>query len=945
MPPDIPTATYRLQLTKDFGFDDAAKLVPYLKRLGISHLYASPFLKARAGSTHGYDIVDHRELNPELGGDAGFARLSDALAAEDLGLILDFVPNHMGVGRADNEWWLDVLEWGQKSPYARFFDIDWETIPNKAEGGVLLPILGRLYGDALEAGEIKLAYDAAEGSFSAWYFEHRLPIRPNRYGDILRNVVAAAGATAEPAARRLIEIASLHPDPRDPARKDAPALKAMLAAATGAAEVIERGLKAYRPSEDPAALMALHRLLERQHYRLAHWRVAVTEINYRRFFDINDLAGLRVEDMRAFTAVHHLVAGLIAENRLHGLRLDHIDGLQNPAQYTERLQRLVRRLRRGPRARRPFYILVEKILGEGEPLPRLPGVAGTTGYEWLNVISRLLVDPGGMPTLEAAARQQTGVVAPFEDIVRQAKRRVLDTMLASEFTVLSRLLARIASGHWRTRDFTLDRLRGALRLCILHFPVYRTYVDPDGASDADRATIGRAIAAARSEWFGPDTEIFEFLQDALTLDLIGTDRQGFSKARVIRFAMKVQQLTGPVMAKSLEDTAFYRYAPLLALNEVGGEPTAPALSTDAFHAMMRERAERAPHGMTATATHDTKRGEDARARLLALSEFADEWSELVTAWATANAPLVSEAEGRRAPSRLHEYLIYQTLLGAWPLEGPDDNFVARMEAYAVKAARESKLETSWMNPNEAYEAALAGFVRGLLDRSRSAAFMNAFDVFARRIALVGALNGLVQLTLKAMMPGVPDFYQGTEYWDLSLVDPDNRRPVDFSARSQALDHVTNAPDWPRLAEHWTTGDIKLALTRELLAVRRALPDLFAHGDYRALSVHGDDAGHVVAFARTRGRDAIIVVAGRHFAPCSEGGRRWAAGESWNATVGLQDFAIGRSILPGQQEAAKGQAPVSALLDVLPVAVLRATVTTDAFEPGPRRRSRAVPIDT
>lgn len=943
MPTDIPTSTYRLQFTREFGFDDAARVVPYLRALGISHVYASPFLKARSGSTHGYDIVDHAALNPELGGEEAFGRLSDALRDADIGLILDFVPNHMGVGRDDNGWWLDVLEWGPRSPHARAFDIDWESLPNKPEGGVLLPILGGLYGDVLEAGEIALKYHAGEGSFSAWYYEHRLPIRPNRYGDIIRTVVTAAGANGVAAGRRLMEVASLYPDPRDPARDEAPAFKAALAGVEGGAEIIARGLSAYTVSpDDPSAVVALHRLLERQHYRLAHWRVAVSEINYRRFFDINDLAGLRVEDMHTFTAVHRLVIRLIADGRLHGLRLDHIDGLHDPAQYTDRLQRLVRRVRGGGSRSRPFYVLVEKILGEGEAMPRLPGVAGTTGYEALNEISRLLVDGRGLPTLRATAAAETGLTQPFEEVVRAAKWRVLDSMLASEFTVLARQLARIAVGHWRTRDYPFDRLRAALRFYVLNFPVYRSYVTPDGPGAGDRAVIARAIAAARAEWFGPDAAIFDFLQDALTLDLVAPGRAGYSRARVVRFALKVQQLTGPVMAKSLEDTAFYRYVPLLALNEVGGEPDLPGLAPDEFHARMQARGRAAPHALTATATHDTKRGEDARARILVLSEMAEEWRSHAEHWASLNAPLAGQVNGRRAPSRLAEYLIYQTLMGAWPSGDIDAAFVSRIEAYAIKAAREAKLETSWMNANEPYEAALQQFVRDILDPARSPGFIDSAAALAGRIGLVGALNGLVQLTLKATMPGVPDFYQGTEGWDFSLVDPDNRRPVDFVSRATDLAAIGDAPDWEGLVRSFADGRIKLALTRRLVALRQELPRVFAGSGYRALPVSGRDGDHLVAFARGHGREAVVVVVGRHFLGTTDGGRAWQTGAEWDAVVDLQGFrltgdALGRGPVPEGTTL-----PASAFFGPLPVFVAAAVPPGVSPRPAAPRARRGRP---
>lgn len=935
MSPSIPIATYRMQLTARFGFDAAADLVPYLKALGISHLYASPFLKARAGSTHGYDITDHAALNPELGGEEAFDRLCDALAAADLGLILDFVPNHMGINYADNAWWLDVLEWGPKSPRAKSFDIDWELLPHRRDGGVLLPILGAPYGKVLEGGEIRLKYDAAEGSFSAWYYEHRLPISPSRYGEILRNVVAAAGAEHEAAGRRLVELAAQQFGPNRPAYDEAPAFKAALAAVSGGPAIIERGLRAYRPtSEDNAPAVLLHRLLERQHYRLAHWRLALTEINYRRFFDINNLAGLRMEDARTLRESHALVARLIAQGRLHGLRLDHIDGLRDPINYFRRLQRIVRQAQRaGEGTTKPFYVVIEKILAEQEPLPRFEGVHGTTGYEWLNVISRVLVEDAGLKHLEMHRPELTDNPRSFQVILERAKLRVLETLLASEFTVLTRLLARVAAGHYSTRDFGIDRLRLALQEFIVHFPVYRTYVRPAGVSAEDRATIARTIDAARARWVGTDTDIFNFLQDALTLDLIAPGRSGYSTARVTRFALKVQQFTGPMMAKSLEDTAFYRHIRLLALNEVGGHPDAAGLSIDGFHRRMEARVAASPHGMTATATHDTKRGEDARARVLTISELAGEWLEAVRYWHALNDRLVARLHGARAPSRLHETMLYQTLVGAWPLDGREPGFADRVQAYAVKAAREGKVETSWTNPNEAYEKALTAFVGAILDPGQSAEFIDSFEQFTRRATLLGALNSLVQLALKATIPGVPDFYQGTELWDLSLVDPDNRRPVDFSLRAAALGALAQSPDWSALASSWRDGRIKLALTHRLLAWRCERRLLFERGDYRPLAVSGRDRDHVIAFARTRRRDAAIIVAGRHFAPLTERGRRWPGATDWDATLHLDGFANPRDRLHSGRGIAGHRIEIANLFERLPVALLDASHGT----PAPLRR--------
>jgi (1->4)-alpha-D-glucan 1-alpha-D-glucosylmutase len=917
MPPAIPIATYRLQLTANFDFDAAAAIVPYLKALGITHLYASPFMKAREGSTHGYDIVDHTRINPELGGDAGFERLSRTLTQHDLGLILDFVPNHVGVHFADNPWWLDVLEWGPGSPHASSFDIDWEQLPYRARGGVLLPVIGSSYGEALEKGGIELRYDPNEGSFSAWYFEHRLPIAPERYSEILRTVVKEAGAEDSAAGKRILELASRYPGLRHPNRKEAPAFKAELKDIAEDGEIVARGLDAYRAGPGRSAqILALHHLLERQHYKLGHWRLASSDINYRRFFDINTLAGLRVEDPGTFDAIHRMVKNLIAEGKLQGLRLDHIDGLRDPAQYFQRLRRLIRDAQ-GADAK-PFYIVIEKILGEHETIPRFTGVHGTTGYEWLNAITRVLVDSKGLDPLDEVWRQISNISPRLDPVLKDAKRRVLETLLTSEFTVLTRLLARIAGGHYSTRDYSADSLRQALELYILHFPVYRTYLTPAGPTEHDRALISETIEKARTDWFAADDGIFDFLRDTLTMDLIKPGRPPHSAPRVRRFALKVQQFTGPMMAKSLEDTTFYRYHRLLAVNEVGSNPAARGLSVHAFHQAMKIRAREWPHGMTATATHDTKRGEDARARLMALAELPGEWTSAVARWKILNAPhLVIEGE-MRAPSAPFEYMLYQALLGAWPPHGRDDYFLQRIKAYALKAAREGKQETSWLNPNQAYEAGLQTFIERILDRSASAEFLNSLEALAQRISLLGALNSLSQITLKATIPGVPDFYQGTEFWDLSLVDPDNRRPVDFSERAAVL-ASTQTPDWESLTQNWSNGHLKLAWTRHLLKLRTDLADLFTNGDYEPLEVSGSRRDNVIAFARRRGQDAAITVVAKSFAPLSQGGRTWPRAEAFEGALRLSGYSL-EGIDP---DAGVSEIRLSTLFRHLPVAAFKA----------------------
>jgi (1->4)-alpha-D-glucan 1-alpha-D-glucosylmutase len=916
MPRAVPLATYRLQLTPEFGFDAAADRVPYLKALGVTHLYSSPFMKSRRGSTHGYDVVDHNKFDAELGGEAGFERLSAALAKADLGLILDFVPNHVGVGHADNEWWLDVLEWGRGSPYAAHFDIDWEA----QNGRLLLPILGKPYGEALANGEIELRYASRDGSFSAWYFGHRLPICPVFYDEILRTMLAAAKVESE-AASRLADIAARCAATDSPDRAQADALKSALRDSAGAADIIARGISAYRASEENASgLAALERLLARQHYRLAHWRLAASELNYRRFFDIVELAGIRVENEETFGAVHRLAARLIATGRIDGLRLDHIDGLYDPQQYCIRLRALIEANRpRPPQQSGPFYVLVEKILAEDETPPPFAGVAGTTGYEVVNLLTRVLVDGAGLTRLKSLAEDFTGKPHDFSQTVENSKNKVLDTMLGSEFNALARLIARIAGQDARTRAYAPARLAAALRQYAIHFPIYRTYVTAEGCSPQDRKTIADTIAAARKDWAGEDAAIFDFLRDALTLDLAADPRSPYRAEDVCRFALKVQQFTGPLTAKSLEDTALYRDVRLIALNEVGGDPSLPALTAAQFHPRMAESATHHPHAMSATATHDTKRGEDARARIAALAELAADWEVNVRRWAKLNAAIRDRSQPR-APSATHEYLLYQTLLGAWPLEGVAEDFVERIKAYLTKAAREGKTETSWLEPDAAYEAALLQFAEAIL---RSDAFVQDFDAFARRAALIGALNSLSQLALKATVPGVPDFYQGSEFWELSLVDPDNRRPVDFPARERALAALGAAPDWPALAADWHSGRIKLALTRCLLRLRSELPHVFLDGAYVPLDVGGRDSDHVLAFARAHGEDAVIVAVGRHFAGVTGGGRNWAPGAQWETTLSLGAFSGITDVLRPGRRIAGGTVALAELFEGIPVALLRA----------------------
>ena len=566
-------------------------------------------------------------------------------------------------------------------------------------------------------------------------------------------------------------------------------------------------------------------------------------------------------------------------------------------------------------------MVIEKILGEHEELLAFSGVHGTTGYEWLNAITQVLLDGNGLDPLDEIWRQISNQPPRLAPVLKEAKRRVLETLLTSEFTVLSRLLARIAGGHYSTRDFSADSLRQALELYILHFPVYRTYLTPAGPTAHDRALIAETIEKARSEWFAADEGIFDFLRDTLTMDLIKPGRASHSAPRVRRFALKLQQFTGPMMAKSLEDTTFYRYHRLLALNEVGGDPAAAALPVEAFHDAMKLRAAEWPHGMTATATHDTKRGEDARMRLIALTEIPGEWASAVARWKVMNARHLAVKGEARAPSATSEYMLYQALLGAWPLGVYDAAFGERIQAYALKASREGKQETGWLNPNETYEAGLRTFIERILDPAVSAEFLHSMEALVRRLALLGALNSLSQVTLKTTMPGVPDFYQGTEFWDLSLVDPDNRRPVDFSERAHVLASL-ETPDWQRLAQNWPDGHVKLAWTRHLLKLRTELADVFTTGNYEPLRVNGPHRDHIIAFARRRGGDAAIVAVAKSFAALSQGGRVWPRPENYDGFLDIDGYAV-----QGFADADASQLRLSDIFGHLPAVVLKARVVS------------------
>ena len=915
-----PRATYRLQFNKDFGFDQAAALAPYLGGLGVSHLYASPYLKARPGSTHGYDIVDHAALNPELGDHAAFDRMVAALTANGIKQILDFVPNHMGVGGADNPLWLDVLEWGQDADHAGWFDIDWDPDHRYLRDKLLVPSLGDQYGVALDNGDLRLKFDADEGSFAVWaYDQHKLPICPLCYDRVLGDV--------HPALERLGDLFSGLPKWRPQVGRRADELKAELrdlARQPDMKAAIDAAIAQFNGEPGEAeSWRALDALIGEQNWRVAHFRVAGDDINYRRFFNVNDLAGIRMELPDVFDHTHRMILQLLRDGVLDGLRIDHIDGLLDPKAYLEQL-----RAAGGP----DFYLVVEKILAHHEALREDWPVQGTTGYEFTNLLLAALVDPAGEAAFDRLYRGFTGATQPFADIVRDCKLGIMANEMASELNTLARDAARVARQNPRTADFTRNILHRGLRAVVASFPVYRTYVDTrDRPTAADLRDLDWALSHARRMETEIDPSVFDFLAKLLSGELVAQPRSGFSPHTVLRCAMKFQQYSGPVMAKGLEDTAFYRYNRFLALNEVGGHPDSFGAPLAAFHKANAERARKWPSAMLGTSTHDTKRGEDVRARLAVLSEMPEEWERQINLWSRILRARRGDVEGTAPPDRNDEYMFYQLLVGSWPVEllgtdTPDSavitDYAERIKGALTKSMRESKVHSTWASPDSAYEDAMLAFADTALDPQSSATFLAAFRPFVERVARFGADNTLVQTALKLTVPGVPDIYQGSELWELSLVDPDNRRPVDFAARAALLREVKEAASLDRLMATWQDARFKLAATHALLNLRADYPDLFALGSYEPLMVEGADSDEICAFTRQHGAVTLLVVAARFPA------RRAERGGHLDAQLRLPEGLAGRRWIdvlngPGITLAAESVA-VDGLLAGVAVAVRVAT---------------------
>ena len=828
----IPGATYRLQFGEEFGFDEARALVPYLFELGITDLYASPLLAAREG-TSGYHVTDPTRLDPSLGTRQDFDRLVAELRRHDMGLLLDFVPNHMAAS-SENPWWMDVLKQGRRSRFARFFDIDWDA----GQDRVIVPVLAAPLEDILGSGELKLDTSAREPTVR--YRDHTFPIAPGSY----------------------------------------------------------------------FYAIGMGELLEHQHYRLVHWREAGRRINYRRFFDISDLVGLRVEDREVFAATHALVFDLVREGAVTGLRVDHVDGLRDPLLYLRRLQDTVT-----ASIGAPLYVLVEKILGEEETLPADWPVAGTTGYEFISAVTGLFTDPRGLARLRRLSRRRESP-SRFRDLAVEKKRQVIDELFGGEMRALSARLATLAGGEEGIDQGACGEVIAAL---TAELPVYRTYIRAPRVGAQDRAYIETASAGAMRRARRRKWPALSFLRRVLLLDG-PADPDAW-----LDFVLRWQQFTGPVAAKGVEDSALYADPAFLARNEVGCEPGERPASVDDFHAFNAARQKRFRHGLSSTSTHDTKRSEDVRTRIAVLSEIPDRWADHVDTWRRWNASLRDEVGGNRAPDDDDELYLYETFVGLWGAPGEDGkDLVRRLQLHATKAIREARIHTSWIDPDPGYEHAVGAFVRAALSSS-PARFRRDLTRFAAEVAAPAAIQSLSQVLLKIAAPGVPDFYQGTELWNLRLVDPDNRRPVDFRHRVASLERLARGSDPREFLRDVHGAKTKLLVTARALRVRREHAELFAEGAYVPLEVHGPRASHVVAFARRRRSEWAIAVAPRLVAGIA-GPKRPPVGSMWEGTRIFLPPAAPRAwvdaLCGSEVRAAHGKLDLTDVLGRFPVALLR-----------------------
>ena len=921
--PRVPISTYRLQFNRQFGFKEATEIIPYLQKLGISDIYSSPFFRSRPGSDHGYDVSNHNELNPPIGTREDFDAMVAALKERGMGQIADFVPNHMGITDPQNEWWTDVLENGPSSRFAQFFDIDWDPLKEALHNKVLLPILGDQYGRVLERGEFHLRFE--EGAFFLTYFDWVFPLNPRTYHFLLRIALEKLGQYSDE--DMYLDLESIltaleylpprtHTDDekiRERAREKEVIKRRLYRLCRECPQVEEAIELAIRQLEghvgEAHSFDKLDQLLDAQAYRLSYWKVAAEEINYRRFFDVNELAAIRVENPVVFDTIHKLLFELLETRSVTGLRIDHVDGLRDPKQYLTSLQRRYSELVDGDSAEpgRGLYLIVEKILSDNEKLRRDWPVFGTTGYDFTAEITQLLVDSNNGEQFSKIYRDFIERHVHFESLIYEKKKLVMDVSLASDIESLGHMLSDVSERDRLHRDFTLDSLSTVVRELIACFPVYRTYISAEGGvSEADRQVILRAVRAAKRRNAAIDTSIFDFLRDILLGEKF-EDSESESRRLRLEFVLKFQQCTGPMMAKGLEDTAFYIFNRLAALNEVGANPQQFGISLERFHERNRARLADSPRTLLASTTHDTKRSEDARARMVVLSEMPEEWQKWLYEWRSVNSGFKSNIEGDSAPNANEEYLAYQTLLGTWPFSAEEVNeeYLGRIQRYMLKAIKEAKVNSSWIQPNEDWEVAVKQFIAGILGPDHG--FRSKLDPAAAKIAWHGMLNSLTQAILKFTVPGVPDIYQGTELWDFSLVDPDNRRPVDFTLRQQLLEEVQKEGA-DTLFKTWQDGRIKMLITSRLLHLRQIAPALFETGSYYSFYANGELADCCVAFSRELNSQMILVIVPRFTTRLGTA----ESGFNWKDTELLVDKA-----LPALVDQLTGRT-LKAGLDVLPL---------------------------
>jgi (1->4)-alpha-D-glucan 1-alpha-D-glucosylmutase len=901
MPHSTPiSATYRLQFNKDFTFQDATKLLDYFSALGITHIYASPILRSQRGSRHGYDVTDPTRLNPELGTEADFFTLQTELRNRGMGLVLDIVPNHMSAS-SENSWWMDVLEHGPESVYASYFDIDWHPPSRTLDSKILLPVLGRPFAEVLESGEFKLSF--SDGRLFVQYFDSLFPLAPRTYAAILaKNIEQLRNKLGEDsnayqeysgivsALSAMSSAATIKPGEAGENRLRFEALRERLRQLVNAHSDVDKFLRERLSAfsgqaNDPASFSPMERLLAEQFYVLSYWQNVNEEINYRRFFTITDLVGMRVEDSQVFDATHGLILRLARQDPVDGLRIDHIDGLRDPLAY---LNRLRAQLNSDSTVVRDVAIFVEKILARTERLPQDWPVDGTTGYDFLNALNAIFVDPKGAKCIEEIYDRFVGKKLEYADVLYQKKKLVMSTLLGVEMRSLGHQLTLLANKDRYARDLSRSDLTQALFETTAHVPVYRTYTHNLEGSRDDAKVIEHAIDEARARKFYLQPEHFEFVRDVLLV----TNRPHLSpdqrEAR-LNFVMRWQQFTGPIMAKAFEDTFLYLYNPLISLNEVGGEPRPSAAVAGNFARFIADRRKHWPNSMNATTTHDTKRSEDVRARINVLSEIPGQWKERLELWSKLNAKNKTQVDGQQVPDRNEEIFLYQTLLGVWPTEGREDaSLVERLQAYAIKAMREAMVHTRWTLPNTAHENALKRFVASILKSGQGNAFLRDFVPFQESIAYRGMVNGLSQSLVKIISPGVPDFYQGSELWDLRLVDPDNRQPVDFAKRASMLEALRQHPRRSaslasELARKWQDGRVKLYAIWKTLTLRRERPELFSKGDFLELKASGPYTEHILAILRHHKRDWALLVTPRFLARAQGTAANGGSGTLWNDT--------------------------------------------------------------